>query len=66
MKVLRKDEEDWWYARHSDGRCGSIPVPYIEIVSGGCRVVYRTHVSCVLCICRYQHNRGQQLPTHKC
>ena len=34
MKVLRKDEEDWWYARHSDGRCGSIPVPYIEIVSG--------------------------------
>jgi proto-oncogene C-crk len=33
MKVLRKDEEDWWYARHSDGRTGSIPVPYVEIVS---------------------------------
>ena len=36
MKVLRKDEEDWWYARHSDGRTGSIPVPYVEIVSWGC------------------------------
>ena len=35
MTVLRKDEDDWWYARHSDGRVGSIPVPYVEVVSGG-------------------------------
>nr|WEL12730.1 crk-like protein [Halisarca dujardinii] len=32
MKVLREDEDDWWYARHSDGRQGSIPVPYVEVV----------------------------------
>lgn len=32
MTVLRKDEDDWWYARHSDGRTGSIPVPYVEVV----------------------------------
>lgn len=35
MTVLRKDEDDWWYARHSDGRVGSIPVPYVEVVSRG-------------------------------
>lgn len=33
MEVLRKDEDDWWFARHSDGRTGSIPVPYLQIVS---------------------------------
>ena len=33
MEVLRKDEEDWWFAKHSDGRTGSIPVPYLQIVS---------------------------------
>ena len=35
MTVLRKDEDDWWFAKHEDGREGSIPVPYVEIVSGG-------------------------------
>ncbi len=35
MEVLRKDEDDWWYARHSDGREGSIPVPYVVVVSTG-------------------------------
>ena len=32
MTVLRKDEDEWWYARHSDGREGSIPVPYVLVV----------------------------------
>ena len=33
MYVLRKDEEEWWFAKHSDGRTGSIPVPYVQVVS---------------------------------
>ena len=33
MVVLRKDEDEWWFARHEDGRSGSIPVPYIEVVT---------------------------------
>ena len=33
MEVIRKDEDDWWFAKHSDGRKGSIPVPYVQIVS---------------------------------
>ena len=33
LEVLRKDEEEWWFARHADGREGSIPVPYVQIVS---------------------------------
>lgn len=33
MIVVNKDEEEWWTVRHSDGRTGSIPVPYVEIVS---------------------------------
>ena len=33
MVVIRKDEEEWWFVKHSDGRTGSIPVPYIEVVS---------------------------------
>jgi len=32
MTVLRKDEDEWWFARHEDGRTGSIPVPYLQIV----------------------------------
>lgn len=32
LEVLRKDEEEWWFARHEDGRQGSIPVPYVQIV----------------------------------
>ena len=34
MSVLRKDEEDWWFARHSDGRDGSIPVPHVQVREG--------------------------------
>ena len=33
MEVLRKDEDEWWFARHTDGRQGSIPVPYVQVVS---------------------------------
>ncbi len=33
MEVLRKDEDDWWFAKHSDGRTGAIPVPYVQVVS---------------------------------
>ena len=33
LEVLRKDEEEWWFAKHEDGRQGSIPVPYVQIVS---------------------------------
>lgn len=33
MTVLRKDEDEWWFAKHEDGRTGSIPVPYVQIVS---------------------------------
>ena len=35
MSVLRKDEDEWWFARHSDGREGSIPVPYVQVVREG-------------------------------
>lgn len=31
--MLRKDEEEWWFAKHQDGRTGSIPVPYVQVVS---------------------------------
>lgn len=33
MTVMRKDEEDWWFAVHPDGRSGSVPVPYLLVVS---------------------------------
>lgn len=32
MVVIHKDEDEWWTVKHSDGRTGSIPVPYIEII----------------------------------
>ena len=33
MIVLRKGEDAWWHARHTrNGREGSIPVPYIEVI----------------------------------
>ena len=32
MVILRKDEEQWWYAQHPDGRRGQIPTPYVEPV----------------------------------
>jgi len=40
MVVIRKDEEEWWFVKHSDGRTGSIPVPYIEVVSCKFLLVY--------------------------
>ena len=30
MYILKKEEDAWWLARHSDGRMGLIPVPYIK------------------------------------
>ena len=33
LTVVKKDEESWWTARNSEGAEGSIPVPYIELVS---------------------------------
>lgn len=30
LTVIRKDEDQWWTARNSAGRIGSIPVPYIQ------------------------------------
>ncbi|XP_003384218.1 PREDICTED: crk-like protein [Amphimedon queenslandica] len=32
MIVIRKDEDEWWFAQHEDGRQGAIPVPYVEVV----------------------------------
>ena len=40
LEVLRKDEEEWWFARHEDGREGSIPVPYVQIVSVYLKLVH--------------------------
>ena len=50
MTVLRKDEDEWWYARHSDGREGSIPVPYVLVVSVS---DYRTYMCVCVCECVY-------------
>ena len=57
MTVLRKDEDDWWYARHSDGRVGSIPVPYVEVVSegGGAGVRLRPQWDPNVCVCLSEH-----------
>ncbi|XP_049881910.1 adapter molecule Crk [Pectinophora gossypiella] len=30
LMVINRDEEQWWTARNSQGRTGSIPVPYVE------------------------------------
>ena len=49
MIVLRKDEDEWWTVKHSDGRTGSIPVPYIEIVSYP--ILLSAHMSTPLCSC---------------
>lgn len=38
MVVIRKDEDEWWFAKHEDGRTGAIPVPYVEVVSLLCAV----------------------------
>ena len=57
MTVLRKDEDDWWYARHSDGRVGSIPVPYVEVVSegGGAGGRLRPQWDPNVCVCLSEH-----------
>ena len=49
MIVLRKDEDEWWTVKHSDGRTGSIPVPYIEIVSYP--ILLSAHMSAPFCSC---------------
>lgn len=33
MTMLRKDQDGWYYARHSDGREGLIPNNFVEEVS---------------------------------
>ena len=33
LTVISKDEEQWWTARNSLGQTGSIPVPYITVVT---------------------------------
>ena len=45
MIVIRKDEDEWWTVKHSDGRTGSIPVPYIEVVSIPFVIMIVDHVS---------------------
>lgn len=30
LMVINRDEEQWWTARNSQGRTGSIPVPYVQ------------------------------------
>ncbi len=45
LTVLRKDEDEWWFAQHEDGRRGSIPVPYIQIVSEKCKLNHSLFVS---------------------
>eukprot|EP00118_Oscarella_pearsei_P025897 m.308991 g.308991 ORF g.308991 m.308991 type:complete len:188 (+) comp45235_c0_seq1:1-564(+) len=32
MVILSKDEEQWWFAQHADGRSGQIPTPYVETI----------------------------------
>ena len=34
LTIISKDEEQWWTARNSVGNTGSIPVPYVQKVSG--------------------------------
>ena len=36
LTIISKDEEQWWTARNSLGQTGSIPVPYITLVSEFC------------------------------
>ncbi|XP_046384430.1 adapter molecule Crk [Ischnura elegans] len=35
LTVVSKDEEQWWTARNSCGRTGSIPVPYVQKLEDG-------------------------------
>ena len=39
LTVLSKDEEQWWTARNSLGKTGSIPVPYIQKVMEGSKLI---------------------------
>ena len=50
MTILRKDEEEWWFARHEDGRSGAIPVPYVNVVSGRTCADTCTHTHTHSCI----------------
>ena len=40
LTIISKDEEQWWTARNSLGQTGSIPVPYITVVSNNNYVFY--------------------------
>lgn len=33
LTILKKEEEDWWFARHSNGSEGLIPKPYVEEIT---------------------------------
>lgn len=33
LMVINQDEDDWWTAENRMGQRGSIPVPYVQIVS---------------------------------
>ncbi|KAI8521907.1 hypothetical protein Bbelb_016610 [Branchiostoma belcheri] len=35
LVVVRKDEDQWWTVRNKDGREGSIPVPYVQVLPPG-------------------------------
>ena len=51
MTVLRKDEDEWWFAQHDDGRKGSIPVPYVKVVSSVITFVIHVLVASFLSRC---------------
>ena len=59
MEVLRKDEDEWWYAKHSDGRLGCIPVPYVQIVS-----LLNLNAIQALIIKPFQHDSGNVTHIH--
>ncbi|KAL1456622.1 hypothetical protein WDU94_001337 [Cyamophila willieti] len=35
LTIISKDEENWWTAKNSSGRAGSIPVPYVQLFVEG-------------------------------
>ncbi|XP_075987034.1 crk proto-oncogene, adaptor protein [Anticarsia gemmatalis] len=40
LMVINRDEEQWWTARNSQGRTGSIPVPYVQRILDPAGVPY--------------------------
>ena len=36
LTIVSQDEESWWTAENRTGQRGSIPVPYVQIVSEEC------------------------------